>query len=437
MPILFISSYLFLFLSLPIFFQLSPKYQNSKPKNKKEKKFLIQKITELATNITKKKNSMAVEARHLNLFPPQLIGNREMMNTFEGNTNIYNSSSNQMGYGVVPLSGTITADTLLPAYNNVFNDSNSFPPKTTTTTTAMKSDSGLTYNFPTLSRKRSRDSSSIDPFLSPYQTATKNCGASFSFLGEDISLQIQQHQFDIDHLISHHMEKVRLEIEEKRKRQARKILEAIELGMMKRLRAKEEEIEKMGKLNWALEERVKSLCVENQIWRDLAQTNEATANALRTNLEHVLAQVKEDHHRTQEEETQAAAAGLAALMDDAQSGCGSSGGEVNGDDGEVNATMDGCGWRLIGDRKGEEEGTSGRGGNKSKSNKMMVDNNSFNGGTTGNSNKRWCRNCGKEESCVLILPCRHLCLCTVCGSSLHTCPICKTPKNVSLHVNMS
>lgn len=127
------------------------------------------------------------------------------MNTFEGNTNIYNSSSNQMGYGVVPLSGTITADTLLPAYNNVFNDSNSFPPKTTTTTTAMKSDSGLTYNFPTLSRKRSRDSSSIDPFLSPYQTATKNCGASFSFLGEDISLQIQQHQFDIDHLISHHV----------------------------------------------------------------------------------------------------------------------------------------------------------------------------------------------------------------------------------------
>lgn len=232
------------------------------------------------------------------------------------------------------------------------------------------------------------------------------------------------------------MEKVRLEIEEKRKRQARRILEAIELGMMKRLRAKEEEIEKMGKLNWALEERVKSLCVENQFWRDLAQTNEAKANALRTNLEQVLAQqVKEE--KIHEEETQA------ALMDDAQSCCGSSGGELDGDYniGEVNA-MDG--WRSIGDRKvglqgkNEEEGTSGRCGNKNRSSKSNRTMNGVDGrGTSGNSSARWCRNCGKEESCVLILPCRHLCLCTVCGSSLHTCPICKTPKNVSLHVNMS
>ncbi|CAN1128222.1 Probable BOI-related E3 ubiquitin-protein ligase 3 [Linum perenne] len=53
--------------------------------------------------------------------------------------------------------------------------------------------------------------------------------------------------------------------------------------MMKRLKAKEEEIKKIGKLNWAMEEKVKSLCMENQIWRDLAQTNEATTNALRSN----------------------------------------------------------------------------------------------------------------------------------------------------------
>lgn len=231
------------------------------------------------------------------------------------------------------------------------------------------------------------------------------------------------------------MEKVRLEIEEKRKRQARKILEAIEVGMMKRLRAKEEEIEKMGKLNWDLEEKVKSLCIENQIWRDLAQTNEATANALRTNLEQVLAHVKDE--RTQgaglDEDTPTAA--VAALMDDAQSCCGSSGGEVRDEEEEVNA-MDG--WRSIADRKGvhgnnnghvdELEGTSGR----CRSNKSVRISHS---NTSGSS--RWCRNCGKEESCVLLLPCRHLCLCTVCGSSLHTCPICKSPKNVSLHVNMS
>ena len=190
------------------------------------------------------------------------------------------------------------------------------------------------------------------------------------------------------------MEKVRMEIEEKRKRQARRIIEAIELGMMKRLKAKEDEIDKIGKLNWALEERVKCLCIENQIWRDLAQSNEATANALRTNLEQVLA------HGAGLEEA------AATHMDDAQSCCGSSGENVE-DHTEVE------GPRTLARIGGEREYYKSECGT------------------------RWCRNCAKQESCVLLLPCRHLCLCTACGSTLHTCPICKSAKNASVHVNMS
>ncbi|KAL0008959.1 hypothetical protein SO802_010461 [Lithocarpus litseifolius] len=359
---------------------------------------------------------MAVEARHLNLFPSQLIGNREMMNPIEANTNMYNN--NQMGYTyTVPLSGT-TTETMLPAaYNSLMNDS--IPQKA-----AIKSESGLTYNIPIpISRKRSRDSM-INPSLSflSHQTTPqpqKNCG-SFSFLGEDISFQIQQHQFDIDRLISQHMEKVRMEIEEKRKRQARRIVEAIEVGMMKRLKAKEEEIEKIGKLNWALEERVKSLCIENQIWRDLAQTNEATANALRSNLEQVLAaQVKE-------ERTHGAALDEAALlMDDAQSCCGSSGEEE--DHHRRDVVVEG-GRRTLACGVAQDKEDDGNGnGNYNVNYKTSSE--------CGNS--RWCRNCGKQESCVLLLPCRHLCLCTVCGSTLHICPICKSTKNASVHVNMS
>lgn len=188
-----------------------------------------------------------------------------------------------------------------------------------------------------------------------------------------------------------------MEIEERRKKQARKIIEEIEVGMMKRLRDREVEIENIGKLNWALEERVKSLCVENQIWRDLAQTNEATANALRTNLEQILTQVKDNRNRGPNLEYDAVPT-TNPLMDDAQSCCGSS---------------------------GEEED-------------LGVDWNDVYEGTSRSSyNNRLCRNCGNEESSVLILPCRHLCLCTVCGSSLHTCPICKSTKTASIHVNMS
>ncbi|KAL6206052.1 PREDICTED: probable BOI-related E3 ubiquitin-protein ligase 3 [Fragaria vesca subsp. vesca] len=339
---------------------------------------------------------MAVEARHLNLFPSQQLfcNNSEIMNPVQGNGGMYGA---QIGYGVPMMTGGLVAtEALLPAYNNNSMMNDSMLPKTT----AMQSDSGLTYNVPistSLSRKRSRvDSINPNPNLFSYPTPPashhyKNSNNSFSFLGEDISLQIQQQQFDIDRIISQHMEKVRLEIEEKRKRQARRIIESIEMGMMKRLRAKEVEIEKIGKMNWALEEKVKSLCIENQIWRDLAQTNEATANALRTNLEQVLAQVKDEPNHNNQNDA------AAAMMDDAQSCCGSTG----NDDG----------WRAV------EEGTSG--------------------GSGSGLGSRWCRNCGKEESCVLLLPCRHLCLCTVCGSSLHTCPVCKSTKNASVHVNLS
>lgn len=364
---------------------------------------------------------MAVEARHLNLFPPQLVGNRQMMNPIEPNSNIFNNAhhhhhhqSNIGLYGLRP-AGAIGADALLPSYNSPMND----PPKTA----RKSSDSGLTYNVnPTpYSRKRSRDHSLNPPLSYPINAAqlamNKNCSSSppFSFLGEDISLHLQLQQFDIDRLVSQHMEKVRMEIEEKRKRQARKILEAIEVGMMKRLRAKEEEIEKIGKLNWALEEKVKSLCIENQIWRDLAQTNEATANALRTNLEQVLqaaaAQVKdrgaELENDDADDEDGVAGGAAAELADDAQSCCGE-----NYDVGQ---------WRPV----------VATGGGRNDDVKEETTSNVMSSGN------RMCRSCGKEEACVLLLPCRHLCLCTVCGSSLHTCPICKSTKNASVHINMS
>ncbi|KAL0306132.1 UNVERIFIED_CONTAM: hypothetical protein Sradi_6030500 [Sesamum radiatum] len=91
---------------------------------------------------------MAVEARHLSLFPPQILNNRElMMNSVEGIGNAYGAP---MGYGLVaPLSGTTTAtETVLPIYGSAM------PETAAGKTAAIKSDSGLTYAVP-ISRKRS------------------------------------------------------------------------------------------------------------------------------------------------------------------------------------------------------------------------------------------------------------------------------------------
>lgn len=289
------------------------------------------------------------------------------MNPIEANIGFYNS---QMQYTTAPFTAATAMDSFLPLYG-----SESIAPYKAA---AIKSESNLTYNNIPVSKKRPRDQSNPLLCFHPQQIA-KASAAPLSFLGHDISLQIQQQQLETDRLVSNHMEKVRIEIEEKREKRARMIMEAIEEGMMKKLQAKDEEIAEIGKLNFALEERVKSLQIENQIWRDLAQSNEATANALRNNLEQVLASQMLKEEQIDD--------GSAAAEDDAESCCGSSGEE------DLRAVA-------------------------------------------GGGTNRICRNCRREESCVLLLPCRHLCLCTVCGSNLHVCPVCKSTKSASIHVNM-
>nr|GEW56601.1 putative reverse transcriptase domain-containing protein [Tanacetum cinerariifolium] len=161
-------------------------------------------------------------------------------------------------------------------------------------------------------------------------------------------------------------EKMRSEIVEMRRRSAKRLLVAANEGLMTRLKTKQDEITRLNQLNWSLEEKLKSLLVENQIWRELAQTNEATTY----NLQQLLAQAQ----LQQQEQEQ-------TLVND------------DIDDGESCCS----------------------------SNKV-------------NSNK--CLRCGKKQSCMLVLPCRHLCLCNVCESTTSICPVCSSTKSAALLINM-
>lgn len=114
-----------------------------------------------------------------------------------------------MGYGapLTGFSGNAASEALFPPYNSVAIDS--FPKAAVAVDAAavMKSDSGITCNLP-IPRKRARDHSTINRLLSTSYPSPahyqKNCGC-FYFLGEDISIQIQQQQFDLDRLISQHV----------------------------------------------------------------------------------------------------------------------------------------------------------------------------------------------------------------------------------------
>ncbi|KAL5731462.1 RING-type E3 ubiquitin transferase [Ranunculus cassubicifolius] len=323
---------------------------------------------------------MAIEAHQLNYFLSHQY--RDIMNKVEANTNFYNT---QMDFGL-PLSGITSESLLLPHfYNNNLVDS--WLPETfeNATTTMKTADSGVTYNnnLPTsVSRKRSRDSFSSNPLMELYgsrkQLCRNNNNNSVSFLGEDITLQIQQQQFEMDRFVSQHMEKVRLMMLQKRKEQSRRLVTAIDEKITQRLKEKQQEIEMAAKKNWLLEEKVKSLFLENQMWRNLAEQSEATANSLRGNIEQILS-----HQVKQQQE--------AVGADDAESCCGSSDEYDQGD---------------------KDTGSSSKSGSL-------------------------CRKCCKEESCVVLLPCRHFCLCNSCEKSLHKCPICDSNKNGSVHVNLS
>lgn len=48
--------------------------------------------------------------------------------------------------------------------------------------------------------------------------------------------------------------------------------------------------------------------------------------------------------------------------------------------------------------------------------------------------KMACKVCHVRSSCVLLLPCRHLCCCRACEGLLMFCPVCETVKNGSLEV---
>lgn len=64
---------------------------------------------------------------------------------------------------------------------------------------------------------------------------------------------------------------------------------------------------------------------------------------------------------------------------------------------------------------GGVEATGGRGGGGGAAAEEMV-----------------CRACDSGESCVLFLPCRHLCSCKSCDAFLERCPVCGTTKKASI-----
>ncbi|CAL4918309.1 unnamed protein product [Urochloa decumbens] len=214
----------------------------------------------------------------------------------------------------------------------------------------------------------------------------------------DVSAHFQQQLVDVDRLVLQHTTKMWVELREQRRRQARQVVAAVEAAAAKRLRARDEEIERIGRLNWALEERVKSLYVEAQVWRDLAQSNEAAAAALRGELLQAMDAQQQQQARCGGGVLAGPGGTDAAAAGDAESCC--------------------CGENDVDNKEEEDEQQAGT-------------------SSAACRERRMCTMCGEGAAEVLLLPCRHLCACAACAGVAQACPVCGCAKNGSVCVNFS
>lgn len=174
----------------------------------------------------------------------------------------------------------------------------------------------------------------------------------------------------------------------------------MEQAVIRRLREKEAELDSVSRRNAELEEKIQQIAAENQIWFNVARNNEAIVSSLRASLEQVL--------------QNANVAGAGAMppavpqAQDVEEGYGDSDCAAPADD------VQSCCYEGGGDLE------------KSKS-----------GLPKEPRQQRVCKVCMEQEVSVLLLPCRHLCLCKQCEARLDACPVCNAVKNASLQIFMS
>ncbi|KAG6477966.1 probable BOI-related E3 ubiquitin-protein ligase 2 [Zingiber officinale] len=194
---------------------------------------------------------------------------------------------------------------------------------------------------------------------------------------QDINHEMQRMDAEIDQFIKLEGERLRKSIIEKLQMKQFQTIASLEEKIRRKVREKESEMEDINKRNAELEEQLKQLALEASTWQQRAKYNESLINSLKYNLEQLYAQRKDTKEGCGDSE-----------VDDAASCC-------NGD----------MGLQLM-----------------SKQNNDVL--------------SKVCKVCGVNDICMLLLPCKHVCLCKECESKLSFCPSCHTSKLIGMEIYM-
>lgn len=208
-------------------------------------------------------------------------------------------------------------------------------------------------------------------------TAAAAAPPSFVYsLGDNVRTELDRQKEEFDQYMKIQEEQLAKGVREMKQRHVSAFVAAIERGVGKKLREKEAEIESVNEKNKELVERIKQVASEAQSWHYRAKYNESVVNVLKTNLQQAISQ---DHHN----------------RGGAKEGFGDS--EV---DDAASSFADPAGRHL--------------------SRQLAV-----------------CRACGSREVSMLLMPCRHLCLCKECDGFVGVCPVCRSMKTASFQVQLS
>ncbi|KAK6938982.1 hypothetical protein RJ641_032490 [Dillenia turbinata] len=191
-----------------------------------------------------------------------------------------------------------------------------------------------------------------------------------------LASQDDKQMIEIDELLRIQNERLRQAMQEQRKKQLAYLLTRFEAAAMNLMRQKDEDLAKATKRTIELQASLRKVELENEAWQRVAKENEAVVIDLTKNLQQVREKLS-----------------LASTMDDAESCC---------DENRVKNRVDSQVTVVA------EEEESGR---------RMV-----------------CKCCDSQNSCIVFLPCRHLCCCKACEPFLGFCPVCTCAKKASMDV---
>uniref|UniRef100_A0A803LUA4 RING-type domain-containing protein n=2 Tax=Chenopodium quinoa TaxID=63459 RepID=A0A803LUA4_CHEQI len=199
-----------------------------------------------------------------------------------------------------------------------------------------------------------------------------------SLLSEEFALQFKQQSDELSYFLHSQGEQLRRTLADKRQRHYRALLGAAEEAVTRRMREKEAEVEKAARRNAELEARAAQLSAEAQAWQAKARAQEVQAASLQAQLQQAMV---------------GPANGSGVLQEGNGVGCGG-----DAEDAE-SAYVD-----PVSDRR-----------------------------VTSPS----CKMCRTRVATVVLLPCRHLCVCRECDDVVQACPLCLSLRSASVEVYLT